>query len=179
MLFIIIGLAAIKFLLVPIFDWQNIQIKSINRQNSQLVKGLDLLANQKQLITQLQTLRHHAQRQLSLIARTDETAIVYQVNIQKQMEKLLEKYHLNARSTTWLNKVTRGNIEEHRLEIALKGSVKNFIEFISEIEQQKPKLAILEYRSIINQMSPQSHELGRFSGKFIVVGWRNIAGGKA
>lgn len=175
---VIAVLALIKFLLLPLFSWQNEMLNSINKQNSQLVKGLYLLENQAELTNQLQGLKQVNSKQLQLIASSESSSIAYQLNVQKKVERLLEKYQLTSRSANWLNVIERGSVEEQRLEISLRGSVKQFIEFISEVEQQSPKLALIEYRTAINNMYPNRHELGRFSGKFILVGWRNVAGVK-
>jgi len=176
MIQIIVVLLLAKFVIVPVLEWQNEQIDIVNRQSKQLNKGLKLLENKSELVEHLGKLRSELQVQSQLIAGKGESAISYQLNVQKQIEALLEKYELTSRSITWLNPAVKGNTEEHKLELQLKGSLKNFISLIMEIEQQKPKLAVVEYKSNVSKMYPQRQKLGQFLGKLVIVGWRDISG---
>jgi len=173
---LIVILGAIKFILLPVVTWQETQVNSIFKQERQLAKGLQLLENKTQMIEELNSLRQFSEQQQALIALPEQSPVSYQLKIQKMIEKLLEKYQLNSRSSNWLAPVVKSNIEEHRLEIALSGNTKEFIQFLTEIEQQKPKLSLVDLRTNISKMYPTRDKLGRFTGKFTIVGWRLVGG---
>ena len=171
---LILVLVTIKFAILPIVNWQENKVLEIQKKNKQLKKGLALVDNQQDLAFELLTLQQFSLKQLQLVAGTENTAIQYQLNIQRKIEALIEKYELRSRSVSWLNKVDRDGHEEHRLEVSLAGTFKGFISLLTEIEKQKPKLALLEFRSNISKMFPNRNELGQFSGKFVVISWRAI-----
>jgi len=172
----ILTLISIKFVLVPVIQWQNQTLVKITKQDRQLQKGLALVDNKDDLLEKFTSLKNYSRQQLKLVASDEKSPIAYQLKVQKNIESLLDKYKLKSRSVTWLAPVRKSSIEEHRLEVTLSGKLKEFIQFMVEIEKQKPKLALMEFRSNISKMKPVRNELGQFTGKFIVVGWRSTTG---
>lgn len=173
---LILILVGLKFVFVPVIQWQDLTMTKIAKQDKQLQKGLALVENKEELVSTLTSLKNDSRQQLQLFASDEKSSIAYQLKIQKNVETLLEKYKLKSRSVTWLTPVTKSSIEEHRLEVTLSGELKKFIQLMVEIEKQKPKLALMEFRSNISRMKPTRNKLGKFTGKFVVVGWRSTAG---
>jgi hypothetical protein len=169
-------LIAIKFILLPWFEWQNTQVNQIAAIEKQLQKGLLLVNEQQELTDSISQLQDTYRTNLALIASEEKSVLDYQLKIQKKIEALLSSLALATRSVSWLNPLQDGPFEEHRMEISLTGSMKSYIQFMIALEQIKPKLTIDEFRSNISKMYPNQNKLGRFNGKIVIVGWRNSLG---
>jgi hypothetical protein len=170
-------LIAIKFILLPWFEWQNTQVNQIAAIEKQLQKGLLLVNEQQELTDSISQLQDTYRTNSALIASEEKSVLDYQLKIQKQIEALLSSLALTTRSVSWLNPLQDGHLEEHRMEISLTGSMKSYIQFMIALEQINPKLTIDEFRSNISKMYPNQNKLGRFNGKIVIVGWRNGSGG--
>jgi hypothetical protein len=166
-------LIAIKFVLLPWFEWQNTQVNQIAAIEKQLQKGLLLVNEQQELTDSISQLQDTYRTNSALIASEEKSVLDYQLKIQKKIEALLSSLALTTRSVSWLNPLQDGHLEEHRMEISLTGSMKSYIQFMIALEQIKPKLTIDEFRSNISKMYPNQNKLGRFNGKIVIVGWRN------
>jgi hypothetical protein len=169
-------LIAIKFILLPWFEWQNTQVNQIAAIEKQLQKGLLLVNEQQELTDSISQLQGTYRTNKALIASEEKSVLDYQLKIQKQIEALLSSLALTTRSVSWLNPLQDGHLEEHRMEISLTGSMKSYIQFMIALEQINPKLTIDEFRSNISKMYPNQNKLGRFNGKIVIVGWRNSSG---
>lgn len=169
-------LLLIKLILMPWFAWQNKQVQQIGSIEKQLQKGLQLVGEQQTLTDNIATLQSAYRTNSALVASAEKNLLDYQLKIQKDIEKLMATLELSSRSVSWLSPVLVGELEEHRMEISLSGSLKNYIQFMIDIEQIQPKLTIDEFRSNISQMKPMQNKLGRFTGKIVIVGWRNSGG---
>lgn len=167
---ILLFLVGIKFLLMPLFDWQDAKIEQIQRYNKQLNKGNFLVKNQQTMLETVNEIKQRSASLLNKVASKADTRVSYQLKVQKEVELLMEKYELRARSVTWLKSIKSGPFDEHRLELSLAGSFKNYIRFLNEIESVSPKLNIIELRANVSKMFPKRNELGSFSGKVIVSG---------
>ena len=169
-------LIAIKFLLFPWFEWQNIQVNQISTIEKQLQKGLLLVNEQQKLTKNIAQLQNAYRSNSALIASNETSVLDYQLKIQKEIEKMLSSLTLSTRSVSWLNPLQVGDLEEHKMEISLTGSTKNYIQFMMALEQIQPKITIVEFRSNISKMYPNQNKLGRFNGKIVIVGWRKNTG---
>jgi len=172
---IIASLSVLKFVLIPIVQWQDTKVTKIAQLQKQLTKGQDLLQHQTELTQQLGQLMAKTNLVLSSVAANEKSAADYQIHTQQMLDKLLEKHGLSVRTMDWLNPVNNGFLEQQRIEIAFSGRVKHLIEFIRDVEQLTPKLAVVELRDNISKMWPEDHKLGNFMGKIVLMGWRNTS----
>lgn len=171
----IIGvLVTVKFVVQPIFAWQDDVANKLTRQSQQLNKGLTLIENQEELRNQLDTLREKRVTLSEGLLGIDRDSTGYQLRVQRLIDELLEKNKLKARNSNWFTPVSDGVKEEQRVEIALSGKQKDFIKFLLDIENTKPKLAIVQIGSAINKMSSAQSKLGTFNGMIVVTGWRAL-----
>ena len=182
MLSVVAILAGMKFVIMPIVEWQDEKISVMHRQETQLNKGLTLLEGKETLVSSLTALSKKREALSKELLGEDQNATSYQLRVQKVINTLIEKNDLRARNSNWLTPLDKGGIEEHRLELSFSGKQKNFIQFLLDIEQQKPKIAVYELTSGISNMATQRGNLGNVNGKVILVGWRTnsvsgVAGG--
>jgi hypothetical protein len=175
---IIALLVAIKFIIFPIFAWQNQKLKDTSLLAKQLSKGEHLVANQAQIRNVYVALKKARQQTLSQTVFFEPTETSFQLNVQKRIELLLEKFELKARTSSWLNNVELGQLQAHKLEISLSGPTKGFIGFLTELESNTPKIAIYNFSGNISRMSPNNAKLGKLTGKVIIQVWRKSAEGE-
>lgn len=168
-------LLVIKFVVQPVLEWQTAQSEQLARQSNQLEKGLALLDEQAELETRLLSLSNRRTALNGQLYGSDSDATNYQLRVQRLLEDLLEKNNLRARNSNWLSPVSDSVSEELRLEIALSGKIKDFIHFLLDVEQVKPKLAVLRIGSAINRMSSVQNKLGSFNGVVVITGWRALS----
>lgn len=168
-------LASLKFIVVPVIDWQNEQAAVYEKKLRQLNKGLSLLNNREELTAEIESWRAQNVQYIELMAQPAKSATSFQLAKQNDLDKLLEKHGLKAKRSNWLEHIEQGVVEEHKLELSLSGQLKDFISLVIEIEQASPRMAIVDYRMTISKMSPASHKLGNFSGTLVIASWRDLS----
>lgn len=173
---IIAALVILKFAIMPIIEWQNEQAQSVAKLQKQLDKGLSLVSKHELLITETAKSKQNLNKELDKVAINSDTPLSYQLSIQKKLEQLLNKHELTARSVSWLTPFSSHSFEEHKLELMLAGELKNFTQFIIEVESIQPKISLFEMRTNVSRMFPKQNKLGRFTGKLVLVSWRNVTG---
>ena len=176
LLSVVAVLAAIRFVLVPFIEWQNEKLSVLNRQEMQLIKGLELLASRESLDEELSRLRNERNSLGGDFLGNDADATSYQLRVQKLINSLLEKNNLKSRNTNWLAAVDKGSLEEHKIEVSFSGKQKDLIQFLLDVEQQKPKIAVYELSGGISGMVARRNILGNTNGKVTLAGWRALQG---
>lgn len=167
-------LALIRFALLPVVEWQNSQVNELERSKTQLAKGLQLL-EQKSELQEIEGRLLERNRVLSSkLLFNEPNANRMQLTIQKQLDELMAKHNLEARNTNWLTPLPLGQTEEHRLELSLSGKVEDFINFTLEVENESPRLAIVQFSQAINGMRLAQKNLGNFNGMIVISSLRKL-----
>lgn len=165
-------LLAIKFVLQPIVEWQNKKVDDIFLLERQLNKGLGLIQNEEILKSQLSQVSERLKALTKTVLGRDENVAAYQLRVQKQIEELMEKHDIVARNVNWLSPQIDGYSEEHKIEMNLSGQSKDFVLFLLDIEQTTPKMAVVEFSTLISRQYPSRKKLGNITGRLVLAGWR-------
>ncbi|GAA0353825.1 hypothetical protein GCM10009092_17740 [Bowmanella denitrificans] len=165
-------LAVLKFVIVPVLEWQDEKVAQINTLGQQLSKGTKLLAVQKELELKLQALQAQKGDVLPMLTTDEPSATQFQLQVQRKIDELMAKHELNVQNVNWLTPRPKGMAVEHRLEIRMTGGLKEYLALMIDIEQQKPKLAIVEVNSLISNMRPAGYTLGRVNGRLVISAWQ-------
>jgi len=173
---LLVGLALLKFVIVPLLVWQEDKAINIGLLKDKISKGQNLLSNQQDLELSLAELQQVEQELYKNILSQDNSETAFQLRTQKAIDILLAKYDLSVRNSNWLSPIDNGAVLEHRLELNLRGAVKDFALLTLEIEQQLPKINTIEVSGLLSNMRPAAMKLGNFNGKLIVSAWQAKGG---
>lgn len=166
-------LILLKFVIVPIMEWQEEKAQSIARLDEQLSKGNSLLTNQDQLEAALIAFKEQNANLKKQLVSVDSSTTAFQLRMQKMIDEWINEYELSVRNSNWLSPYPQPHAIEHRLELSLNGNVKDFIRLMIRVEQHQPKISIIEASSAINNMMPNAQKLGTFNGRLVLSAWQS------
>lgn len=167
MLGVLAVLLIARFVLVPIFDWQQAQISTIEAKQQRLVKAnavvnrlpqLELALAQLQESNQVQQARYFKQSSLN----------AFKLQLQQQIETLFADYDMKISNFSWVVEIP-GQITEARAKIAFEGSTANFARLQLAIAQSPKLLNIAQWSLHIKRMSSQS--LGQARGSLLLAAY--------
>ncbi|GGA98903.1 GspMb/PilO family protein [Agarivorans gilvus] len=153
-------LAVLRFVVVPIIDWQNTKASEIESLKSRLEKSKALVAQSDYLQSVKQQVDEQLNNQQQVFFHGDADS-ASQLKQLQNVEKLLKARELNLRSSRWLGKLDHDSYTELRLEINITGELIHFIQFISDLETQPLPRRFVEWRVNIKGMTET--EMGRLT----------------
>lgn len=156
-------LLLLKFLLVPLFDWQNEQLSNITNLQKRASKSQNVITNQSQ-ITQSQqriTAQLNAINSLFIGYKNDAE---FKLAMQQQIEQSLANNQLQINNSSWLPSINVANeqLMRHQLRLSIKGTLLNFKNFITLLESTPPQVALKTFN--INLKGQNSEQLGQVEG---------------
>ncbi|REL30228.1 hypothetical protein [Thalassotalea euphylliae] len=176
MLGVIAFLAAIKFILLPVLDWQEDKLTSIGVLEERLLKTERLLSNESKMAEAVSSLSVKVGGLDDLLFTQGQDVVQFQLGHQEVIEGLLSENKLSVKRTSWLMPSKTDEYEEHKVEITVSGSFKQLMTSLLAIEGLKPKVALASYTMNISRMKASSLRLGRVSGKITFAVWRKPGG---
>ncbi len=170
----------LRFVVVPIIDWQNTKVSEIASLKSRLEKSKALVAQSDYLNNIKQQVEKELNNQMQIFFHGDAES-ASQLKQLQVLEEQLKNRDLNLRSSRWLGKINYDNYTELRLELNITGDLFNFIQFVSDLEMQPLPRRFVEWRVGIKGMS--KNEMGKISSgriiiKILVVPTRQIGSAK-
>lgn len=156
-------LIALKFLIVPLFDWQNSQLAQLANLQKRAVKSQNVIVNQIQINQAQQTINAQLEAVNSLFVDYQRES-EFKLAMQQQIEQTIANNQLQINTSSWLPSITVANNQliRHQLRLNLKGKMRDFINLITLLESKTPKA---ELKSLnINLKGQKSDGLGNMSG---------------
>ncbi|MDN3484899.1 GspMb/PilO family protein [Pseudoalteromonas sp. APC 3224] len=156
-------LIALKFLIVPLFDWQNSQLAQLANLQKRAVKSQNVIVNQSQINQAQQTINAQLKAVNSLFVDYQRES-EFKLAMQQQIEQTIANNQLQINTSSWLPSITvaSNQLIRHQLRLNLKGKMRDFINFITLLESKTPKA---ELKSLnINLKGQKSDGLGNMSG---------------
>lgn len=156
-------LIALKFLIVPLFDWQNSQLAQLANLQKRAVKSQNVIVNQSQINQAQQTINAQLKAVNSLFVDYQRES-EFKLAMQQQIEQTIANNQLQINTSSWLPSITVANNQliRHQLRLNLKGKMRDFINLITLLESKTPKA---ELKSLnINLKGQKSDGLGNMSG---------------
>jgi len=170
MLVVLAVLLITRFILVPIFDWQQEQIDQIKEKEQRLVKTNNIITRLPQVELALAQLKESNQKQQ---ARYFNQALsnTFKLQLQQKTEKLFSEHDLKVTNFNWVAEIP-GQIMQARAKISFEGATKDFAKLQLEIAQLPKLLNIAQWTLHIKRMN--DHSLGNIKGSIILTA-NNIA----
>lgn len=156
-------LIALKFLIVPLFDWQNSQLAQLANLQKRAVKSQNVIVNQSQINQAQQTINAQLKAVNSLFVDYQRES-EFKLAMQQQIEQTIANNQLQINTSSWLPSITVANNQliRHQLRLNLKGKMRDFINLITLLESKTPKA---ELKSLnINLKGQNNESLGRVEG---------------
>jgi hypothetical protein len=133
-------LILLKFVIVPIFTWQNQQLSHLANLQKRASKSHSVITNQA-------LIKASQQQVTAQLSSINELFITYQneaefkLTMQQKIEQKVEKYQLQITNSSWLPSIVVANelLIRHQLRLTIKGEMLNFISLVTLLESSTPK----------------------------------------
>ena len=156
-------LVSLKFIVVPLIDWQNTQLAQLTNLEKRAAKSQNVIANQGQINQAQQTINAQLKAVNSLFVDYQREG-EFKLAMQQQLEQTVASNQLQINTSSWLPSIAVANNQliRHQLRLNLKGKMRDFITLITHLESQTPKA---ELKSLnINIKGQKTDALGNMSG---------------
>jgi len=156
-------LVSLKFIVVPLIDWQNTQLAQLTNLEKRAAKSQNVIANQGQISQSQQSINAQLEAINELFVNTQREG-EFKLAMQQQLEQTVASNQLQINTSSWLPSIAVANNQliRHQLRLNLKGKMRDFITLITHLESQTPKA---ELKSLnINIKGQKTDALGNMSG---------------
>lgn len=156
-------LVFLKFVVVPLFDWQNMQLGSIANLQKRVSKSQNVIANQNQITKSQQRISKQLKAINSLFIDYKAES-EFKLSMQQKVEQTIAINKLQINSSNWLPSllVADGQLIRHQIRLSIKGNMLDFTSLITELESSKPKAELKTFN--INVKGQNSERLGQVDG---------------
>lgn len=160
----IIGvLLVLKFIVVPLVDWQAEQVNLISNLQKRAAKSQGVIKNQIVIDAQQQQITQQLE-QINRLFVAPQKDTEFKLAMQQQVEQLMAKYQLQINNSNWLVslKVADNTLMRHQLTLNISGKLLNFQKILVELETSTPIIQVSDFNMRIKGQSEQ--ELGQVDG---------------
>ncbi len=163
---ILAALVAIKFILVPIFTWQNDEVEQTNQLQRKIQKSADYierlpeLVAQKEKLTAVITAYQQQNDTFNDIGR-------YKLNKQRELEALFVKHNITIKTLNWRDQVSTEQGISLPIHIQFTGQLKSFINLKLAIVTLGGNIELDKFS--VNIVGQVAKNLGRVTGNLVIV----------
>jgi len=143
-----------KFVIVPIYDWQDEKQQNISRLSKKLTKIDSVLSGQSSNHALLDKLRSNTAIASKLFYVFSPEA-QFKISQQKHIESMLEKYEIRVSNFGWqpVNKLEQLNALNYQAKLRFTGKTVNLIKAMTFLESQTPYHEISEFNYKIKRQT--------------------------
>ncbi|GAA5142102.1 hypothetical protein [Thalassotalea piscium] len=165
-------LGAVKFILVPVYDWQDAQLAEIKL----LAKKKSKIEN---ILNQEETFQQNHEKLAAEVKKGNAVFFPYQkeadfkLTQQKLLESLFKKHQVAASNIGWqvITPIPEININSFQIRVQFTGETLNVIQFMGALERYPQRIEITEfYLDLANQ---SGKKLGKTNGWFMLKFYAN------
>lgn len=172
LLTLLASLMVTKFIIVPIYQWQDNMLERIQLLTKKKVKIDNLLKQEARFNSEAKKIKGKVEQADSVFFAYEEESD-FKLTQQKLLEELLAKYELRASNIGWQITTAMPELKStnYQLRIQFSGDLLNLLNFMAVIETYQHKIQISDfYFSVRNQ---SNNELGSTNGWFILNFYAN------
>ncbi len=167
LLSIMAALFVVKFVLVPVLEWQNDTLANISALEKRLYKINKVLADEKESAGNNTLLNAELQK-------IDQIFIPYQseanlkLTQQKKIEDLIKEYNINLSNIGWqtITDIPELSIKRYSLQVVFAGKAESAVNFINRIESQPYFIGLSEITLTLRGQTKE--RLGQLRGKLVL-----------
>ncbi len=175
MLTLLFFLLVIRFIVVPVFDWQTEKITEITANKNKLTKA-------EQVISRIPKIEHELAKiklsngALELRYFNETSLSAFKLQLQQKIERLFSQHNMKVKNFNWVAELP-GDVTQERANISFEGNLKD-IALLQLALANLPKLFnIGQWSFQIKKMNENS--LGNVRGRMLLVAYNVIAEEKA
>ena len=172
MIGLLIALLVIKFVLVPIFDWQQEKISQIEITEQRLIKTQKVIERLPLIEEAFEKLQQQTTKQQALLFK-EPTLNNFKLKLQQNIESHFAEHALKVNNFSWVAELPE-QISEARAEVSFDGQMKDFATLQLAIARLPQILNILQWQIRVDRMDDES--LGKVNGKLLIAAY-NINSG--
>ena len=148
LLLITLLLIVIKFIIVPIFNWQSVQISKAESQQLRLIKANSIIAQKESFILAADSAKESLRQYEDALFDSEEIN-GFKIDKQKEISRYLKENNLTLLNIGWQPELQFLNAQLHREQVRLNvgGQTHSVAQFIYFIEHHS-KLVSVEQLSL-------------------------------
>jgi len=166
LLLILGGIILIKYMLMPIIEWQNDSVEQLVVLNKKLDKSLGFI-NELPRLEQEKVKLADFLKTIKLDVDTYQDISRYQLDKQREIEKVFAENKIIIKSFNWRDIVKIGNGSQLKLMIRYSGKLKDFISLHMAISQFNRSVEVTNFGLNIRTQTDKS--LGDITGSIVLV----------
>lgn len=158
-------LLILRFVFVPVFEWQDETLAQVQQQKLQLEKA-------ERVIERTEILQNSIDNLKGKIAAVEKNYYQQQSNnafrlqIQQEMEKLFVEHNVKLKNFDWTNEV-EGLVTQNRATIAFDGNTIDLTKLQLTLAQSPVIIDIPQWRAVIKRMKEDS--FGKVTGSLVIT----------
>ncbi|WP_340676890.1 hypothetical protein [Paraglaciecola sp.] len=170
-------LLAIKFVILPLFDWQDQQLLEIQLLNNKINRIDNVLKNRNQILEHKSALELMLADNESVFFNSDSLA-TFQLEQQQWLENKIKKYELDVGNIGWSPQQTLAEFDltAHFVQLNVDGRGNNIFRFIQELQADKHYVGVQAFN--VNFKRQNKLNLGAARVRLNLVFYRQGAVGK-
>ena len=172
LLTLLASLMVTKFIIVPIYQWQDNMLERIQLLTKKKVKIDNLLKQEARFNSEAKKIKGKVEQADSVFFAYEEESD-FKLTQQKLLEELLAKYELRASNIGWQITTAMPELKStnYQLRIQFSGDLLNLLNFMAVIETYQHKIQISDFYFSVRNHS--NNELGSTNGWFILNFYAN------
>lgn len=167
MLSVLAVLLIARFVVVPVFDWQQQQITQIESQNNKLAKVQRVIARLPEISAELDKLQQSNQKLQALYAN-QASALAFKLQQQQRIEELFKVHNIEVKNFNWVAEIP-GEITQLRAKVFFSGKSKDLALLQLAIARLPKLLNVGEWTLQIRRMD--GHSLGKVTGNLLLIAY--------
>ena len=163
LLLILGSILVVKFIFVPIMEWQDSKVIDIQLKKSQLSRYSYLLEQESRLeLLKSQLTEYLTSAELRLLSSDSES--VFELEKQQLLESLFMQFELETQNIGWQETVTLSEfgLIRRTMNVRLTGKVQSLMDLILAVEALEQKVAISNLS--VQIVKQKQNQLGDFRG---------------
>lgn len=173
LLIVLLILVCVKFIIVPIVDWQNNTIDVINRLESKQYKINRLISEQESLQSaSTQVNENLANAEKLLFPFTNDST--FKLINQKMLEEIFNKYDLKLENVGWItsSNLTDIYVIRYPIELQFSGRTEDLIRCIVHFESYAKLIEIKEFN--VTFRGQNQEKMGAVRGRMTLNLYANV-----
>jgi len=166
LLIILAIILVLKFALLPIIEWQNQSINTLQIVNKKLNKSLSFINELPKLEEQKQRLINSL-AQLKSEVDTYQDVSRYQLEKQREVEKIFAMHNIVIKSFNWQDIIKLNNGTQLKLMVKYSGKLKDFLSLHMDISKFNRSTTVSNLG--LNIRGQDDKSLGVISGSIVLV----------
>jgi hypothetical protein len=168
-------LLSLKFVVVPLFEWQDQQLLEIQLLNNKINRIDNVLNNRAQILEHQSALKQMLADNSNVFFKTD-TSTTFQLEQQQWLENKIKQHELDVSNIGWAPQQTleEFNLTAHLVQLNIDGKSNKVFKFLQELQAQKKYIAIQAFS--VNFKSQNASNLGSARVRLNLAFYREGAG---